>query len=217
VDQVARQVVQALNLAERIAQDVPGVALAPMMRLHMAFRLGARLGHTFPRELVLMDKRQDRGLEGFFPAVRLRADDPVAGQLDVSYTTIDDAGQDRAALALDLQGFGQDFLAPVRVACQRYGYRHLLVIRTRGVRLDSRVNFAYQSVVDEICHVWRDNEELPASARNGARGIFLSGPPSIAVALGARLAYQHDLWTPYRYVRREGEYRPLPPPARGGS
>jgi hypothetical protein len=217
IDQAASRAVQAFSIAERMAADVPSAWLVPMMRLHMAFRFGARLGYTFPKPLVLMDKRQDERADAFFPAVRLRAEGRThaSSYVKVMYDPpIDGADPDRAAIAVNLQAFGRDFWGPVRAACVEYGYGRLVRIESRVARLDTSDDLAYQPIVEEICHAWRHGE-LPDSVHTRERGIFLSGPPSIALALGARLARQAPgLWTPYQFAPDEGRYRPLRPSAR---
>jgi hypothetical protein len=217
IDQAASRVVQALSIAEQMATDVPSARLVPMMRLHMAFRFGARLGYTFAKPLVLMDKRQDERADAFFAAVRLRAEGHTASTSHVEVTyddPIDGADPDKAALAINLQAFGRDFWGPVRAACVEYGYGRLVRAQSREARLNTSKDLAYQPMVEEICHAWRHGE-LPESVHTRERGIFLSGPPSIAVALGARLARQAPgLWIPYQFVPDEGRYRPLRSSAR---
>jgi hypothetical protein len=212
VDRTASRVVQALTIAEQIAADPPSLRLAPMMRLHMAFRFGARIGHTFDRTIILMDKSQE---EGFFPALRLRADRATGSQLDLTVESVQGVEPGRAALAINLLALGHDFRGPVLAACGEYRYGHLMLLQSRSPRLDTSRRMAYQAVVEEICRTWRDNEQLPAEVRVADRGIFLAGPPSIAVALGARLARPAiGLWTPYYFDPTEGRYRPLVSPGR---
>lgn len=189
VDRAADQLVRALTLAERVAVDPPAAQVVPMMRLDMAFRLGARLGYTFSRPLVVLDKRQDEGPTAYFPAVRLRADEPTRLRLEVLPENIERADPDRVAVAVDLQGRGEDFHVAVRAACEEYGYGRLLLLSSRTVRLGTTTELAYQPVVDEIYHHWR-KADVPPAARHNERGVFLSGPPSIAVALGAVLAHR---------------------------
>ncbi|MFC3961909.1 SAVED domain-containing protein [Nocardia jiangsuensis] len=125
--------------------------------------------------------------------------------------TIPGADPARVALALDLQNHGQGFHDQVLQDCRARGVGALLLLRNPRETLPENTA-AFTAVVDQVCRVWRDTS-LPAGARSSGHTIYLSGPVSIAVALGARLAAaDQGRWTALSYDTTTGSYTPFPEP-----
>ncbi|WP_289007923.1 SAVED domain-containing protein [uncultured Thermomonospora sp.] len=212
VDALADETLKAMAMAERLAARATRINLVPTMPLHVGFRFGARIGHTHAREVVVHSVRQADGVPAYFPATTLRATATSKEPLTVEPPeTIDGGDPARAALALDLQGRGEDFRQQVKAACRRHGIGVLLLLRSTTDTLAENQE-TFTAVVEQACRVWRQ-APLPASARNGHHSIFLSGPIAIAIALGARLAAaQPDRWTAYTFDGATGAYEPFPTP-----
>lgn len=213
VDALADETLAAMTLAERLTPDAARINLIPTMPLHVAFWFGARLGYVHPREVVVHAIRQADGAQAYFPASSLRAIDATNEPLTVErLEAIDDGDPTRAALALDLEGRGDQFFDPVLAACRMHDIGYLLRVRSVASRLaEDRATFT--GVVEQTCRAWRE-VPLPARARTGRHVIFLSGPVAAAVALGARLASQdHGRWTAFTFDAASNTYEPFPAPA----
>ncbi|HET6291374.1 MAG TPA: SAVED domain-containing protein [Amycolatopsis sp.] len=118
-------------MAERLTPEAVRITLIPTMPLHVAFWFGARLGYTHAREVVVHGIRQADGAPAYFPATSLRAIDSDVELLDVDrLEAIDDSDPDQVALAVDLQGRGDQFFDQVLASCRRHGFGYLLRIRT---------------------------------------------------------------------------------------
>lgn len=214
VDALADETLSATTMAERLIPEAVRINLIPTMPLHVAFWFGARLGYTHAREVMVHAIRQADGAPAYFPAISLRAIDASAEPLTVDrLEAIDEGDPTKVALALDLQGRGDQFFDQVVAACRQHGIGYLLRLRNASSRLveDSST---FSGVVEQTCRAWRE-APLPAGARTGQHAIFLSGPVAIAVALGARLASpEHGRWTAFTFDAASNTYEPFPvPPA----
>lgn len=214
VDALADETLSAIALAERLTPDAAQVNLLPTMPLHVAFWFGARLGHTHARDVVVHAIRQADGSPTHFPATSLRvpASPPTVEPLVVGrLEAIDGADPSRVAIALDLQGRGDQFVDQVTATCRERGIGYLLPLRNSTGRLvENRATF--DGAVEQTCRALRD-AALTQAARTGRAAIFLSGPVAIAVALGARLAApETGRWTAYTWDSASNVYEPFPPP-----
>ena len=213
VDALADETLSATTMAERLTPDAVRINLIPTMPLHVAFWFGARLGYTHAREVVVHAIRQADGAPAYFPATSLRAVESSTEPLIVDrLEAIDEGDPSMIALALDLQGRGDQFFDQVVVACRQHGIGYILRLRSASSRLaEDRVTFT--GVVEQTCRALRE-APLPAGARTGRHAIFLSGPVAIAVALGARLASpEHGRWTAFTFDAASSAYEPFPAPA----
>ncbi|WP_207400893.1 SAVED domain-containing protein [Actinomadura roseirufa] len=211
IDALADETIAAAQIAERLVHGATRVNLVPTMPLPAGFRLGARIGHTHPREIVLHAMRQRDGDPAYFPAVSLRENPLTTEPLTAEPVEIFDGGDpSRAALAVDLQNLGHDFLHPVQETCRRHGIGNLLLLhRTAAGPLEEDAS-TYTAIVEQICRTWRQAPLQPA-ARTGRHAVFLTGPVAIAVALGARLAHiQPDRWTAFTFDNTSSDYEPFP-------
>lgn len=213
VDALADETLSAVTVAERLTPDAVRINLIPTMPLHVAFWFGARLGHTHAREVVVHSIRQADGAPAYFPATWLRTVDTKVEPLIVErLTEIDKGDPTRAALALDLQGRGDQFFDQVMEACRQHSIGHLLRLKSSSPRL-SEDQATFTGVVEQTCRAWRE-AALPAGARTGHHAILLSGPVAIAVALGARLASaEQGRWTAFTFDAGSNTYEPYPAPA----
>lgn len=210
VNALADETLSATTMAERLTPDAARINLIPTMPLHVAFWLGARLGHTHAREVAVHAIRQADGTPAYFPATALRAVESTCKPLVLDQLeAIDEGDPTVVALALDLQGRGDQFFDDVRAACRQHGVGLLLGLRTMSSKLaENRDTFT--GVVEQTCTVWRA-APLTAPARTGRHVIFLSGPVAIAVALGARLASaEHGRWTAFTFDAVTNAYEPIP-------
>jgi hypothetical protein len=210
VDALADETMAAATLAAQLTPDATRINLIPTMPLHAAFWFGARLGHTHAREISVHAIRQADGAAAYFPATALRAEETTAEPLIVDQLE-DLGGGDPTvvALALDLQGRGDQFFDQVRAACRQHGVGSLLGLRGRSPRLAENRN-TFTGVVAQTCRVWRD-APLTAAARTGRHAVFLSGPVAIAVALGARLAApEHGRWSAFTFDADTNSYEAFP-------
>jgi hypothetical protein len=184
---LADETLTAITMATRLTPDAVRVNLIPTMPLHVAFWFGSRLGYTHAREVAVHSIRQGDGAPTYFSATSLRAVESVEKPLFVDPVQRFDEGDPAVvALALDLQGRGDQFFEHVLVACREYGVGLLVGLRTGSTTLPETQD-AFTSVVEQVVKAWKDAPITPA-ARTGKHLIFLSGPVAIAVALGARLA-----------------------------
>lgn len=209
VEELAEQVRNGIQMTDVLTPDATRIGLVPTMRLHAAFHLGAHLGHTFPREVVLHAVLQTKGERAYFPAVSLRAGRSEHQPLRVGAVELVDGGDpNRFALAVDLQGLGQSFLAGVRGACAEHGYGRLLLLDAPdGVLKPDQATFT--GAVDQVVEAWRA-VDIPHQARIAPRAIFPTGPVVIALALGARLAgADRKGWTAYTFDRTTSRYTAL--------
>ncbi|HEU5023629.1 MAG TPA: SAVED domain-containing protein [Spirillospora sp.] len=211
IDALADETLAAAAMAERLVTGAARINVIPTMPLPAAFRFGARLGHTHPREIVVHAVRQQDGNPSYFPATSLRENPLTAEPLNAEpVETIEGGDPSRAALAVDLQNLGPDFLQPVRSACRQYGIGTLLLFRRKNTGPMDENAETYTAIVEQICRTWRDTP-LPSDARTGRHAAFLTGPVAISVALGARLAnIQPDRWTAYVFDNTSNTYEPFP-------
>ncbi|MEU8305913.1 SAVED domain-containing protein [Actinomadura sp. NPDC048955] len=209
IDALGDRTIEAMAIAEQLLPDAVGVDLIPTMRLHVAFWYGARLGHTHARGVMVHELLQGNGNPSHFPAVPLKVEETLGGPLDVhALETIDGGDPTVTALAVDLQAWGETFIAPVRKTCKEKGIGNLLHLSSPINEMPSE---SLASAVGQICRVW-SQANLSKSARTGRHAVFLSGPVAIAVALGARLASNdHGRWTAYTYNRETSDYVHFPP------
>ncbi|ASO21522.1 hypothetical protein AHOG_19500 [Actinoalloteichus hoggarensis] len=211
VDALAEETRSGLTMAGRLAPDAARVNLIPTMRLHVGFWFGARLGHTHAREVMVHAMRQGNGSPAYFPAVSLRVGALGAEPLIVDrLTAVDDGDPTMVALAVDVQGFGDQFFDQVQAACRQYGIGYVLRLRRSSTDRLNEDTETFSGVVEQTCRAWRA-APLPEGARNGRHAIFLNGPVAIAVALGARLAApEHDRWTAFTRTQGGSAYEPFP-------
>ncbi|HEY3469504.1 MAG TPA: SAVED domain-containing protein [Amycolatopsis sp.] len=210
VDALADETLSATTMAERLTPDAARINLIPTMPLHVAFWFGARLGYTHAREVVVHAIRQADGAPAYFPATSLRAVESGVEPLDVDRLEAVDGGDPaKVALALDLQGRGDQFFDQVMAACRHHGFGYLLRLRSRSPRLAEN-SATFTGAVEQTCRAWRE-APLTAGARTGRHAIFLSGPVAIALTLGARLASpEHGRWTSFTFDAASGSYEPFP-------
>ncbi len=210
VDLLAEETLRATMIAERLAPEAAHVNLIPTMPLHVAFWLGARLGHTHAQHVAVHELRQDTGSPAFFAATLLRTLDGTAAPLTVKRPEVfDDGDATKVAIALDLQNRGDQFRDAVVKACREHGIGWLLLLRNENRLLKQDLK-TFNGVVSQTCNVW-DTAALPAAARTGQHAIFLSGPVAIAVALGARLAAPAPgQWTAYTFNPIASVYEAFP-------
>jgi hypothetical protein len=210
VDDLADETLSATTMAERLTPDAARINLIPTMPLHVAFWFGARLGYTHAREVAVHAIRQADGAPAYFPATVLRVTEQAREPLVVDrLEALDDGDPTVVALALDLQGRGDQFFDDVRAACRDHGVGLLLGMRTTSPRLAENGD-TFAAVVEQTVKAWRD-APLTASARTGRHVIFLSGPVAIAVALGARLASpERGRWTAFTFDATTHTYEPFP-------
>ncbi|NJP97102.1 SAVED domain-containing protein [Nonomuraea sp. FMUSA5-5] len=212
IDALADETLAAATMAERLTPDAVQINLIPTMPLHVAFWFGARLGYTHAREIVVHAIRQADGAPAYFPATSLRTIDSAREPLTIErLDALDDGDPTKVALALDLQGRGDQFFDQVMATCRQQGIGYLLRLRSTSPKLtEDRETFT--GVVEQTCRAWRE-APLPAGARTGQHAIFLSGPVAIAVVLGARLASpEHGRWTAFTFDAASNSYEPFPPP-----
>ncbi|MFI7524010.1 SAVED domain-containing protein [Nocardia salmonicida] len=210
--QLVEETQHAIATADRLTPHAARVNVIATMRLHIAFWFGARIGHTHSRETAIFSLRQGNGTPAFFHATSLRTEQRRArSRLDVAVLeTIAGGDSTRVALALDLQNFGDSFRDRVLDDCRARGFGALLMLRNPNETLPEN-KAVFTDVVDQVCRVWRETQ-LPAGARSGQHAIYLSGPVSIALALGARLAAaDQGRWTPLSYNTVTGTYESFPP------
>ncbi|HEX2285071.1 MAG TPA: SAVED domain-containing protein, partial [Mycobacterium sp.] len=210
VNALADETLSATMMAERLTPDAARINLIPTMPLHVAFWFGARLGYTHAREVAVHAIRQADGAPAYFPATSLRAGQVVGEPLVVDRPEpIDDGDPAVVALALDLQGRGDQFFDQVRRTCRQQGVGMLLGLRTTSSTL-AEDQATFSAVVEQTVKTWRE-APLTAAARTGRHVIFLSGPVAIAVALGARLASpEHGRWTAFTFDSATNTYEPFP-------
>ncbi|MBO4161466.1 SAVED domain-containing protein [Micromonospora antibiotica] len=211
VEGLADETFNALMLAQRLTPEATRVNLIPTMPLHLAFWFGARLGHTHSREVRVHAVRQADGSPPYFAATALRATESATTPLTASVEAIAGGDPSRAALALDLQGFGRQFTDPVRETCRQHAIGHLLILRSAGSVLAEDA-VTYTGVVEQARREWLA-AALPSAARTGRYAVFLSGSVAISLALGARLAASDPgRWTVFSFDRDTHSYQPFPLP-----
>ncbi|WP_019632763.1 SAVED domain-containing protein [Actinomadura atramentaria] len=207
VDGLAEATVEAMTTAERLTRGSARISLFPTIPLHAAFHYGARIARAHAAPTTLYAPRHGGT---YFPAIPPRADRAAARPLRAAPpATIPGGDPARAAVALDLQGRGEDFAAHVRAACADLGIGTLLLLASPDEFLvEDQATFS--GVVEQAAAAWRDTP-LPDGARAARHAVFLSGPVPIAVALGARLATaQRGLWTALTWDEKSSTYESLP-------
>ncbi|WP_281181650.1 SAVED domain-containing protein [Actinomadura latina] len=179
------------------------------MRLHVAFRYGARLGNTHGRHGVRTTPRRWR----LVPLPRLPTQIYGVNGRVAQHRWPGEHRRGRptsTALALDLQARGEASFAPVRKACREDGIGNLLCLSSPVSQLPENTE-SFTATAEQICRTWFETQ-LPDGARTGRHAIFLSGPVAITVALGARLASaDHGRWTAYTYDAANNTYERFPP------
>lgn len=211
IEDLADETLTAITIAERLSPGAARINLIPTMPLHIAFYFGARMRQTHAREIVVHALRLD-GNPAYFPATSLRVTESTVRPLIVDRLKVLGGDPTRTALALDLQGRGDQFFDPVIASCEEQGIGYLLRVRSTGPLLapDRRT---FTGAVEQICHAW-GTVHLPAAARTGRHVVFLSGPVAISLALGARLAgADQGRWTAFSFNSAGGTYEPFPPPS----
>ncbi|QRK88116.1 SAVED domain-containing protein [Saccharopolyspora erythraea] len=207
IDALADEVVRAIQIATTTVSDSARINLIPTMPLNVGFWFGTRLKSDKAHEIAIHGRKRNNGSPSYFPATILRETTTTATPLEVGMETFEDGDPDVAAIALDLQGRGNDFLVPVRKVCQEHGARTLLSLRTWSTTIPE-TREAFTAVVEQACREWRKHTETTGAQRH--RLIFLSGPIPIAVALGARFAPERGRWTAFTFDRDTSRYVPFP-------
>ncbi|PRX05144.1 UNVERIFIED_ORG: hypothetical protein CLV66_10528 [Actinomadura viridilutea] len=209
VDALAEETLAAITMAERLTPGASRINLIPTMPLHIAFWFGAKLGHSHARQISVHAIRERDGEPSYFPATSLRAVEHTVEPLILEpLRTISESPV--AALALDLQGRGDQFFDQVVAACHQHRIGRLLPLRSPHSQL-SPDEQTFTGVVEQTCRAWRD-APLPDASRTARHAIFLSGPVAISLTLGARLASNnHGRWTAFTLNQQTGEYEPFPP------
>lgn len=213
IAQLAKQTRTAMGTAQELNPDAAAIHLIPFMRLHAAFCFGANLKYNHDRNIWLDALHRKEGTTGYFPAVRLRVTDCKLSPLEVlARIELADGDPAHTALAIDLQGLDERFFGQVREECVTRGIGLILRLRLRPPQAaipDSSDDFG--AVVDQVCRFWKE-ERLPEAARIGQYSIFLTGPPVISVALGARLAgNDQEHWTAFTWSSGRYEGYPVAP------
>ncbi len=209
ITELADETLTAMSLAERLTPDATRFNLIPTMPLHAAFWFGMRLGHTHARDIRVYQVHQGNGDRVYFEATSLRAVQRRRSPLTVHpVTTLPEGDPATAALALDLQGRGDGFVEAVKATCRDRGIGTLLVLQSSGLVLDESPG-KFGDVVAQVVQEWRA-ATLPPSARTGRHTVFLSGPVSISLALGALFAAETGRWQPMTFDPESGRYEELP-------
>lgn len=122
---------------------------------------------------------------------------------------VDGGDPTTVALVLDLQGRGDHFLDQVMATCRQHGIGYVLRLRNASSRLAEN-GATFTGAVEQVCRAWEE-APLTADARTGWHAVFLNGPVSIAVALGARLASpEHGRWIVFTLDTANNTYVPFP-------
>ncbi|MFF0771838.1 SAVED domain-containing protein [Nonomuraea wenchangensis] len=209
IEDLADETLNAITIAERLSPGAARINLIPTMPLHIAFYFGARMRQTHSREIVVHAIHLD-GDPSYFPATSLRVAESTARPLVVERLEVLGGDPRKTALALDLQGRGDQFFDPVAASCEEQGIGYLLRVRSTGPLLASDQR-TFTGAVEQICDAW-GTAGLPAAARTGRHAVFLSGPIAISLALGARLAgADQGRWTAFSFNGALGAYEPFPP------
>ncbi|MFX0577119.1 SAVED domain-containing protein [Nocardia nepalensis] len=209
ITQLADETLTALSLAMRLTPDATRFNLIPTMPLHAAFCFGLRLGHTHAREIRVYQIHQSNGERAYFEATTLRAGTPRRSPLDVHpLITLPNGDPTTAALALDLQHRGDAFVEAVKASCLERGIGTLLVLQSPTQTLKENFN-TFTAVVAQTVREWRSAELTPV-ARNGRHAVFLSGPVSVSLALGALFAAEAGRWQAMTFDPDSSRYEELP-------
>ncbi|MFB9686155.1 SAVED domain-containing protein [Amycolatopsis plumensis] len=151
IDALADETLSATMMAERLTPDAARINLIPTMPLHVAFWFGARLGHTHAREVVVHAIRQADGAPAYFPATLLRAIDSRVEPLNVDRLEAVNRGDpNKVALALDLQGRGDQFFDQVIAACRLHGFGRILRLWSPSARLAENTA-TFTGAVEQTC------------------------------------------------------------------
>lgn len=171
VDQIAGQVQAGIVAARTLAGAEARIDLVPVVPLHAAFRLGARLGHSHATEVMVHATRRAPE-HGFFAAVPLAVrTSPVSPLVAEPVEILPGGDPSHVAIAVNLQGLGS-FQAMVRDECRRAGVGRLLYLHSSNhLASDERT---FTGVVDQVCRAWRD-APLSDEARTSPHAIFTMG------------------------------------------
>ena len=210
VDALADEVMHGVTLARGFAPDAAQINLFATMPLNVGFWFGSRLRHDHAPPITLVAAKSGEASTSFFPAAVLGPVRSAKSPLIVEeLESFEDGDQRYSALALDLQGFGEQFLPLVREDCRQRGIRRLLVLRSKTRWLESGLK-TFNGVVEQTCREWRQLK-LPDTARAGHHFAYLTGPLSISIALGARLAGPtRNSWTALSLSKNDHHYAPMP-------
>ncbi|WP_280403776.1 SAVED domain-containing protein [Nocardia brasiliensis] len=193
ITQLADETLTALSLAMRLTPDATRFNLIPTMPLHAAFCFGSRLGHTHAREIRVHQIRQGNGEHPYFEATTLRARSTRRRPLEVRPLIMLPQGESTtAALALDLQRRGDGFIDAVKASCAEHNIGTLLVLQSATPTLKENFD-TFTAVVAQTVEEWRCAALTP-TARAGRHTIYLSGPVSVSLALGAMFTAEGLRW-----------------------
>ncbi|MEO3807200.1 SAVED domain-containing protein [Nonomuraea sp. B1E8] len=210
VEALADETLTTITIAERLSPDAARINLIPTMPLHVAFYFGARMRQTHAREIVVHAIRLNDGNPSYFPATSLRVMESDIRPLRAERLDHLDGDPTRAAIAVDLQGRGDQFFDPVVHTCREHDVGLLLRVRSDGPLLAPDLK-TFSGAVEQIYDAWA-TAPLPTTARTGRHAIFLSGPVAIALALGARLAgADQGRWTAFSFNSASSTYEAFPP------
>ncbi|MDI2029509.1 SAVED domain-containing protein [Saccharopolyspora sp. TS4A08] len=210
LQEVVAETRRAASLATELNSDTSKIHLIPTMPLPLGFFFGAHMNHSDPREFTVHSIRRSDGSPTYFPATTLRERRSRRDTLIVEdLQSFDEGDPAIAALAVDLQAQGDQFTHPVRQTCHDLGVGHLLHLKRTESTLPENMD-TFSDTVEQIVKTWKQTQ-LPSEARRGRHVIFINGPVSISIALGARLAAtDHGRWTAFGYDRDSATYRPFP-------
>lgn len=210
INDLVEETLTAISMAERLAPDASRVNLIPVMSPHLAFWFGARMGCSHAREVSLLAARLGSGAPAYLPAVSLRVSRQRSSPLSVGRLEVFDGGdQSAAALAIDVDGRGEQFIDHVRTACRNNSIGYLLIVTSVAPVFESGRS-SCSDAVEQVYRAWAD-APLPVRARTGHHHVFFSGSGSIAVAVGARLAsVEYSRWSVFAFDEESHSYRPFP-------
>lgn len=211
LDDFADKTAEGSAWAEWAAPDATAINLVPAMAENVCFLFGAKIAdYPFARDVVVHEVGQG-GTSTSVPLLSPRAVDDQETSYYGRLRPIERGDLTRVAIALDLQGAGDQYFDQVKATCRRDGIGLLLMI-TSPPALRNGSASALARVVDLVCREWQ-GASLHESARTGQHAIFLGGSLAMAVALGARLAARdHGRWTAYAQDPANNTYEPFPSP-----
>lgn len=213
----------AIQRANRFNPDAASVNLMPVMRLHLAFWFGAKLGRSPSRPIRLPARAANGRGERYFVAAELsrpgptaRGPEPRSGEpLVVSTESLQDGDPAKVALAVTIRNRGEQFDEPVRAECRRREISLIVWLRNTSDWLPPDTK-TFTAALDQVERTWLSR--LPHQASSGTFTVFLDTTVELAVAIGARLAgTAPDRWTACTRSRSgDGLWEQFPPAERRG-
>lgn len=217
VEQVVARTSKAVEWADRLKAGAARVDLLPVMRLHLAFWLGASFGRAPVAPIALWQPR--RGDDGYYLATMLppagqppsnenQADSPFTVCVE-SFPTVPAV---RAALAVSVWHRDKASDERIRAKCRALGVGQLLWLRSKADWQDPDTE-TVTTALDQVEREW--TARLPAAAAEYT--VFLDAIVTLAIGIGARLAgTEPERWTALTRDRTGQDGFVQFPPARGG-